>query len=166
MTADLHPWALALLACGTFALSMAVLAVGAYVWGEWRWRSVQRARRAWSGPHVDPSWVARAAGPGGLVTEIRDCLDDLLQATEEYADLADKAAQSEVKYKVAYARWMLKSDGAVQVRQSHATVATEDEFLARKIAEARLATQSEVLRTLRARLDALRTLSADARLLQ
>lgn len=98
--------------------------------------------------------------------ELREVMDELADATEHYADLALKAAQCEVRYKTAYARWLLKSEGSVAVRESQATVATEDELLARRIAEARMAAQSELLRTLRARADALRTLNADARLIQ
>lgn len=84
--------------------------------------------------------------------------------TEAQADLGMNAGEAEVAYKVAYAKAMLRADGdTAKDREAQATIWTEAELRGRKISEAMHSVNVEQCRTIRAQLDALRTLAANAR---
>ncbi len=101
--------------------------------------------------------------PVEIEKQITEVANDLEQATYEYRDLSDRAARGEVAHKVAFAKKLLLAEGAVEIRKAQATVATENELLEREISAALAASQKELLTTLRARLDSLRTLAANVR---
>lgn len=89
---------------------------------------------------------------------------NLEDATEGFAQLSDEAAEAEVAYKLSKARAFLTATGPNQThRESVALLQAETEYRRYVIADAKLRAQSELLRTLRARLDALRTLAANVR---
>ena len=81
----------------------------------------------------------------------------------DIADRAEAAARAEHGYKIASARALLASDGPVAVKEAKALLVCEDEHLARKIADARLLAAQETARTIRAQLDALRSVNATVR---
>lgn len=105
----------------------------------------------------------------GVEERIVAISDDMETATEELARLSDIAAEAEVNFKVKWAQQILKAKAAgdgkstVSDREAEATIATESELRARIISEARHSVQQDKLRTMRARLDALRTVSANIR---
>ena len=97
-------------------------------------------------------------------TEIERLSAQLEDATTEFANISDEAAEAELNYKLARAKHYLTADGPNQThRDAAALLRSEDEYRRHQIAEGRLRAQSELLRTLRARLDALRTLAANVR---
>ena len=88
--------------------------------------------------------------------------------TERYAQVAELAATCEADYKVKAARvWVTTAAAGKGMtageRQARADIAAGDELRAWKIAEARRAATKEALLSMRARLDALRTLAANVR---
>lgn len=96
--------------------------------------------------------------------EIMRLSGEMESATYEYATLSDEAAQAEVDYKLDNARELLKAEAPNQAaRTAKALIQTREQFETHRIAEARLKAQAELLRTLHARLDALRTLAANLR---
>jgi len=74
-----------------------------------------------------------------------------------------EAAEAEAEYRIAYATAFLKADGTVAMREQIATLAAGDHLLRRKIAEAQADATKEAGRMLRAQLDALRSINANAR---
>lgn len=103
------------------------------------------------------------------IANISDLLED---AVVELSQFANKAASCEADYKIAYAKELLRAKDhlgdqqkkpTVSELESLALIGTEDLFRARLIADAQLSVQQERLRTLRARLDALRSLNSNLR---
>lgn len=89
-------------------------------------------------------------------------------ATHEFADLSEAAARAEADYKQAAATEMVRlanSDRKMTVSEREARVdqLTADEFAIYRIADARVRAAREGLHSYRARLDALRTISANIR---
>lgn len=94
--------------------------------------------------------------------------DELESETERYADLAQLAAETEADWKQAHATTVValaSSDQRTSMDVRRATAELDNAHLLRVwlIAEARRATCRETLISLRARLDALRTLAANVR---
>lgn len=91
----------------------------------------------------------------------------LVQASEDVAhDIAaraEEAARAEHTYKIAYAKALLRAEGTVALREAQALLAVEAEHLGRKVADARLLAAQETARTIRAQLDALRSVNATVR---
>lgn len=90
------------------------------------------------------------------------------EETYAYASLSDESASAEADYKLAAARQMLAiaaSDRKMTAPEKQATVdvACSEVFRAWRIAEARRASCKEALNSLRARLDAQRSLAANVR---
>lgn len=81
----------------------------------------------------------------------------------DVAERAEEAARAEHAYKVAHARALLGASGTVAERDAKALLVCEVEHLARKIADARLLAAQETNRTIRAQLDALRSVNASVR---
>ena len=85
--------------------------------------------------------------------------------TQKLGVRAREAAQADVAYKIAHAKAFLLAEGAQYLRDAQATVATEDEYAARKSTEALLLSAQEAGRNVRAQLDALRSINANHRAL-
>lgn len=107
--------------------------------------------------------------PVDIEYQILDICDAIETETEQYAQLSELAANAEAKYKFVYAKSLVDmaahhpSKMTVQEKQARADLISNDEFRVFKIAEARRISSKEALLSLRARLDALRTLSANIR---
>lgn len=95
--------------------------------------------------------------------------DELEEETYRYAKLSDAAAEHEADYKLKAGRLLLTlaADSTTKLtaaeKQARVDVGSTDEYRAWKIAEARRQASREALLSLRARLDATRTLSANIR---
>lgn len=104
------------------------------------------------------------AHPANVEAEIRRLSDQAEPLVARLAKQARDAAEAEAAYRVGYARAMLASEmKTVSDREAQATIACEDLLLKRKIAEALADTTKEAGRMLRAQLDALRSINANAR---
>lgn len=100
-----------------------------------------------------------------MIMEIVDALDD---QTHVYSDLADAAAEAEADYKLKIARAIIalantNEKMTTAERSARAEVHAAEELRAYKIAEAAKQSTKEHLLSLRARMDALRTLNASIR---
>lgn len=105
---------------------------------------------------------------GQIEADILSVSDALEVGTEQYADLADLAATCEADYKLSYARAFValaaqQSRMTAPEKQARSELHAAAELRAWKIAEARRQSSKENLLSLRARLDALRTVSANIR---
>lgn len=110
----------------------------------------------------------------GVEQEIRRISDEMEEAVYELAEYAVAAAEAEVTHKVAYAQARLATasmsggsgpGGRVTEgdKESRANIDTEHQLRTRLISEARHEVAQEKLRSMRSRLDALRTISANIR---
>lgn len=92
-------------------------------------------------------------------------LSDLLErTTDELAGAMEKAAEHEVIWKAAEAGALLKSDQkSAELRKAESLVKCRAEFGEHKAADAIRDALSEKCRTIRAQLDALRSLNANVR---
>jgi len=105
---------------------------------------------------------------GDIENMILALSQEIEDSTYTYSDLSDTAAIAEADFKFAAARAMidLADKGAkmnAQERQARVDVSAAPQFRDWKIAEARRQAMKEMLLSLRARLDATRTLSANVR---
>ncbi len=98
-----------------------------------------------------------------IETKIIEDVEAMESATEEFEKVSEEAARAEVQYKVARARAYLRQRGSIKDREYAADELTSEEAYAYKLAEGRLKAQREVLNTIRARLDALRSLNTNVR---
>ena len=94
--------------------------------------------------------------------------DQLEEQTYIYAQLSDEAANAEADYKLQAGKQLitLVASGAkmtAQERQARADVGCAEAFRAWKLAEARRQSCKEALLSLRARMDAQRSLAANVR---
>ncbi len=88
----------------------------------------------------------------------------LEQATEDLAAFARDAAETEVNHKMLYAQAFASSHETSDARRKEdATHRTFHAHRARQLAEATYLSQRELLLTLRAELDALRSIGANIR---
>jgi hypothetical protein len=90
-------------------------------------------------------------------------MERLWAETENLSEIWADQANAEIAHKTRYAQEYLKAEGTIAEREAQATVAADREFVDRKMAEARLGVQRELLSTLRAELDGVRSLNANAR---
>jgi hypothetical protein len=88
---------------------------------------------------------------------------NLETATYLLADTARTLALAEVAFKRAYAMAYARLTGPVEERKQSATLECITEFEAWKLADAVHGSQQELLRTMRAEMDWLRTISANIR---
>ena len=112
--------------------------------------------------------MTRVLTQGQIEDHILSIAEELEEQTYEYARLSEIAAEAEADYKRAasskYVQLVtLPTKISVVEKQARVDTATEGEFRTWKIAEARRQACREALLSLRARLDALRTLSANVR---
>lgn len=102
--------------------------------------------------------------PAQVESEILRLSALLEETAEEQAELGMNEGEAEVAYKVKHARALLEADAkTVSDREALATLASEAELRNRRIAEALLTANQEKCRTIRAQLDALRTIAANVR---
>lgn len=99
------------------------------------------------------------------ILRVSDALDE---QTHVYAEVSNLAASSEADYKLRFARAVVtlsstQSRMTAPEKQARAEIAAAEELRLWKIAEARRQATKETLLSLRARLDALRTLNASVR---
>ena len=99
---------------------------------------------------------------------IQDVIEEMERATEAYDDIAREAAEREADYKrvAATAHLAVIQHGekmTVSERQARADLMCADEYKHHLIATAARNSKREYLLTLRAHLDALRTLNASIR---
>ncbi len=91
-------------------------------------------------------------------------LCDLLETTtEELAYRAQAAAEAEANHKGRWASEFLSAEGTEQKRKAEADVVVHALFMQRKVTEGMYAATKEACGSLRAQLDALRTISANIR---
>lgn len=105
---------------------------------------------------------------GDIEAMILALSEEIEQSTYSYSDLSDAAAIAEADFKFRAAKSMIEiaatgSKMNAQERQARVDVSAAEEFRRWKIAEARRQSMKEMLLSLRARLDATRTLSANVR---
>ncbi len=79
------------------------------------------------------------------------------------ADRARKAAETDSEYKRVHARAVLEATGTIPERDAKATLASADEYLKKRIAEAEQLAAQDAGRNYRAQLDALRSINANVR---
>jgi hypothetical protein len=114
----------------------------------------------------------RADPTHDLPGQIIDTLEELEKATEVYGSAIDRAAVAEAKFKLAHADALIRlASGALPgkmtaaTRDAHALIQSRDEYEISMVYDAAAEAAKQYLYTLRARLDALRTLNANVRLL-
>lgn len=83
--------------------------------------------------------------------------------TYHLAGLAQDAAQAEADFKRDWAKAFLAATGAVRLRESEADLATERAFFNQQLAKGAEKAKRELLYSLRAQLDVLRSISANVR---
>lgn len=99
---------------------------------------------------------------------ILNVADELEAETERYATICDEAARAEADWKYRSARsFIVLSEGEARMtaaeKDHRVTLANFSELRQYKLLEARRTASKEALNSLRARLDSLRTLSANVR---
>lgn len=100
---------------------------------------------------------------GQVEAELERLKDAAGDVALDVAARAEEAARAEVAYKLGFAKALLRAEGTVAIRESQALLAVGQEYLARKIADAKLLAAQETARTIRAQLDALRSVNATVR---
>jgi hypothetical protein len=111
----------------------------------------------------------RVLTQGEVERDIMTVVDALDSQTTRYAELAEHAAVTEADWKLAYARAIVNLSAVQSVKmtaaekQARAEDHCGDSFRLWKIAEARRNATKEALLSLRAKLDALRSVSANIR---
>lgn len=108
---------------------------------------------------LDPATL----NPASCEAEIIRFVGLLEHATQETARRGRVAAECEVAHRVAYAKAIIAAAGTVSEREAAATIQTEHELLARRLAEASLDASRDAGRNIRETLGALRTLNANLR---
>ena len=111
---------------------------------------------------------ARILSQGDVEDQILATSDAIEAEVERYAGLADAAADAEADYKLRYATAVVsladsQSRMSIPERSARAELASADELRRFKVLEARRQASKEALLSYRARLDALRSLSANIR---
>jgi hypothetical protein len=100
-----------------------------------------------------------------IETDILRICDKLEQDTSLLAETSVQRAEAEATFKQRYAKAMVEQTGKVPVasKEAIAHLRSSDEFRIWRILEAREKATQQSLLALRARLDALRTISANVR---
>lgn len=87
----------------------------------------------------------------------------LEEETEVFERICEDEAKKSSAFKSAWAKEYLAGDGTQKTRESWATYKTSDLHLEASIAEGLMRAKREQLSTIRAQMDALRTLAANVR---
>lgn len=99
-----------------------------------------------------------------IESEIMRLSDLAEKVTQVLSQRARASAEADANYKRAHASAFLMAQGkTVGEREAQAALETDDEYTARKIAEALLLAAQEAGRNYRAQLDALRSINANLR---
>jgi len=116
---------------------------------------------------------SRLRGDGGLRNsplttvdveeQMLELWERLERETEEFEDLAVDEAEKSALAKVEWAKEYLSAEGSIKNREAVADWRADKVVTEAKIAEALVRSKRERLNTLRAGLDALRTMAANAR---
>lgn len=96
-------------------------------------------------------------------SEIMRLMGMLEEETEAFETLATEAAKKEALMKSNWAKEYLSAKGSVKEREAWADYKLSEEVYSYKIAEALVKAKREKLLSLRASIDALRTLNANVR---
>lgn len=125
---------------------------------------------AFGGPPRPPETIVKKALRTGeplnavqVELEILRFIDLLEDRTDELAGRAREAAEAEGNHKGRWASEFLQADGTEAKRKAEADVSAHKLFLDRKIKEALYVSTKESLLSIRAQLDALRSISANIR---
>jgi len=99
---------------------------------------------------------------------IQDVIEEMERATEEYETMSKDAAEAEADYKNRFARATLaviehSEKMTVGEREARVTIMCKDEHKTYLVTQATRNSRREYLTTIRAHLDALRTLNASVR---
>ncbi len=81
----------------------------------------------------------------------------------EIKNRAITAAETDAEYRKVHAQAILKSEGTVAEREAHATLASADAYLARRIAEGLLLSAREAGQHYRAQLSAMQSVNSNLR---
>jgi len=95
--------------------------------------------------------------------EILRLIEMLEEHTEAFESLAEDNAKKESLYKANWAKEYLSAKGSIKEREAWADYKLADENFDYKIAEALVKSKREKLLSLRASIDAMRTLNANVR---
>ena len=95
--------------------------------------------------------------------ELLRLADALEQETEAFEAIAEECAKKEALYKSNWAKEYLSAKGSIKEREAWADYKLADENYDFKIAEALVRSKREKLLSLRASMDAVRTLNANVR---
>ena len=95
--------------------------------------------------------------------EILRLIEMLEEQTEAFESLAEDNAKKESLYKANWAKEYLSAKGSIKEREAWADYKLADENFDYKIAEALVKSKREKLLSLRASIDAMRTLNANVR---
>jgi hypothetical protein len=112
--------------------------------------------------------VTRLLSQGEIEEMILAVADALEEETERYAQVCDQAARAEADWKYRSARSFIvlgEQEGRMTAaeKEHRVTIANFTELRTYRLVDAQRAASKEALNSLRARLDALRTLSANVR---
>ena len=112
-----------------------------------------------------PRPQGRVLTQGEVEERILTLSDALAEGTEHFASVRALAAQAEADYKIAYHRAILTGNGGsnAEARKAYATTVNETAYRQHLDAEALVDAAKDAQNTLRARLDAERTLAANIR---
>ncbi len=95
-----------------------------------------------------------------MIVELCSVLEEMAR---EIRTRALKAAECEAEYRKVKAAAFLEAKGTVGERDARATLAAQEEFLARKIADALLLSATSASRLYQSRLDGYRSLNTNVR---
>lgn len=110
----------------------------------------------------------RVLTQGEIEEQMMAAVEALDDTTNDFADVADLAATAEADYKLRHARAIVTLSGestkmTAPEKAARAELAAATELREWKLATAQVSSTKEALLSLRARLDALRSLSANVR---
>lgn len=108
---------------------------------------------------LDPQSI----NPFAVEAEILRFVNLLETATTAVAKRGRDAAMADADYKVAFAKALLVTEGTVAERDAQAAIATQEEYRAKRSAEAVLDAAREAGRNMREQLGALRSVMANVR---
>jgi hypothetical protein len=95
--------------------------------------------------------------------ELMRLVEMLEEETEAFETIAEDCAKKEAYYKSSWAKEYLSAKGSIKEREAWADYKLADENFDYKIAEALVKSKREKLLSLRASIDAMRTLNANVR---
>jgi len=117
-----------------------------------------------------PTTSMRVLSQGEIEAMIGGLCDEMADETERYAVIEEMAAEAEADYKLQFAQCLIRVADSVSDRRTSAgerealaDSQSGEKFKIWKIQDARRRASKEALLSLRARLDAMRTLSANVR---